>query len=255
MGLDWVSLAFHVSRESLGDALAGFRALGLAGLSVTMPHKTTVAAIVDERSPVAETLGAVNCVYRRGASLVGDNTDGEGFLAAVRRGVGFDPLGRRCMVVGAGGAARAVILALAQAGAAELVVVNRTPERAASAAALAGSTGRVGEPSEAADMALVVDATPSGMAGAPGSGPPLVDAALLGPGHVAVDLVYHPLATPWLEAARTRGATVMGGLGMLVHQAAAQIERWVGVGPPLEALWSAAARAAKLPPESGTASG
>ncbi|MGH9087968.1 MAG: NAD(P)-binding domain-containing protein, partial [Acidimicrobiales bacterium] len=190
---------------------------------------------------VAERLGAVNCVARDDGQLVGDSTDGAGFLAALVRGAGFDPSGCRCVVAGAGGAARAVVLALAEAGAREVVVVNRTAERAATAAALAGGRGRAGEPEAAADADLVVDATPTGMTGTGAAvAVPVVDPSLLGPGQVVADLVYHPTTTPWLAAAGARGATMVGGLGMLVHQAAAQVEWWTGRPAPVEAMWSAA---------------
>jgi shikimate dehydrogenase len=227
------------------------RALGIAGLSVTMPHKAAAVPLVDRLSPVAEALGAVNCIYRRpvegggdggggGDELVGDSTDGAGFLASLRRGADFDPAGRRCLVVGAGGAARGIVWALADAGAGEVIVVNRTPARAEVAAALAGTRGRVGEPADAADADLVVQATPAGMAGSPAAGEgPLVDAGRLGPGQVAADLVYHPLVTPWLARAAEQGATVVGGLGMLVHQAATQLEHWTGQPAPVEAMWAA----------------
>lgn len=105
LGLDWVSVAFPVPDGSATDAVAGMRALGIAGLSVTMPHKTAVVALVDRLTPVADVLGAVNCLYRDGDVLVGDNTDGIGFVASLWRGAGFDPDGRRCLVIGAGGAA------------------------------------------------------------------------------------------------------------------------------------------------------
>ncbi len=118
LGLDWVSVGFKVPAGQAAGALAGVRALGLAGISVTMPHKSEVARLVDECTPEASHLGAVNCVVRAGERLVGDNTDGRGFLASLERGAGFSPDGRRCLVVGAGGAARAVIAALAGAGAA-----------------------------------------------------------------------------------------------------------------------------------------
>ena len=133
-------MGFPVPAGSAGDALVGARALGVRGLSVTMPHKDAVAGLVDRRSPLADRLGAVNCVIYDDRGSFGDNTDGAGLVAALRRGDRFDPGGRNCLVVGAGGAARAVIAALADAGAAEVVVVNRTPERAASAAGLAGAS-------------------------------------------------------------------------------------------------------------------
>lgn len=241
LGLDWVSVGFAVPAGAAGEALAGLRALRINGLSVTMPHKGDVARLVNECTPVAQRLGAVNCVWRSDDRLVGDNTDGAGFLASLRRASTVDPADRRCMVVGAGGAARAVILALAEAGAREVVVVNRTAERAQAAAALAGRRGRVGSAGDAPEIDLVVDATPAGMGGTAVS--PLVDATLLGPGQVVVDLVYHPPITPWLAAAEDRGATVVGGLGMLVHQAAAQLAIWTGMEPPVGEMWDAARHA------------
>lgn len=249
LGLDWVSVAFAVAEGRVTDALAGIRALGLAGLSVTMPHKQAAAAAVDECSPVAERLGAVNCVVARDGRLVGESTDGPGFLSSLRRGSGFDPAGRRCVVVGAGGAARAIVLALAGAGAGEVVVVNRTPGRAAQAADLAGEVGRVGTVEDVAHADLVVQATPVGMAGTartaepPTDQPPptasLIDAELLHRGQLVADVVYHPAVTPLLAAARTRGADTLGGLGMLVHQAAYAIELWTRHDAPVEAMWAA----------------
>ena len=241
LGLDWVSVGFPVPAGSARDALAGARALGVRGLSVTMPHKEAVAALVDRLSPLAERLGAVNCVTIGDGGMFGDNTDGPGLVAALRRGHRFDPADRTCMVIGAGGAARAVIAALADAGAASVVVVNRSPDRAASAAALAGGAGRVGGPEDARLCQLVVNATPLGMAVTAGAGPSAwpLDPALIAEGQVVVDLVYHPRVTPWLEAARGQGAVVSNGVGMLVHQAALQLARWTGLDPPVEAMWRA----------------
>jgi shikimate dehydrogenase len=241
LGLDWVSVGFRVPAGSAAEALQGAAALGIRGLSVTMPHKEPVAAHVDRLAPLAERLGAVNCVTFGARGSRGDNTDGPGLVASLRRGAGFDPSGRRCMVVGAGGAARAAIAALAEAGAAEVVVVNRTPERAVAAAALAGTVGRTGSAAEAGSCELVVDATPLGMTGRGSSGAPAwsVDPLLLGPGQVVVDLVYDPPETPWLAAARARGAHVANGLGMLVHQASLQLAAWTGEEAPVEAMWRA----------------
>ncbi|HVA04839.1 MAG TPA: shikimate dehydrogenase [Acidimicrobiales bacterium] len=241
LGLDWVSVAFPVAAGHSAAALEGIRVLKIAGLSVTMPHKEDAYALVDETTPVARRLGAVNCVTWRDGSLVGDSTDGEGFLAALRRDAGFDPDAKRCAVIGAGGAARAVILALAGAGAAEVVVLNRTPARAEVAAALAGPVGRVGSAADVVDAELVVQATPLGMARREGSGSGQLpfDAQSLHLGQVVADLVYHPRQTPLLEAARARGAVAVGGLGMLVHQAALALERWTGRAVPVEALWAA----------------
>src|SRR5664279_4409847 len=166
MGIDWVSVGFTVTPGSVAVALQGARALGIKGLSVTMPHKDAVAGLVDRRTALADRLGAVNCVVNEAGGSVGDNTDGAGLVAALRRGGEFDPAGRRCLVIGAGGAARAVVAALADAKADEVVVVNRSADRGASAAALAGAVGRVGVAGDAARCDLVVNATPLGMGGA-----------------------------------------------------------------------------------------
>jgi len=250
LGLDWVSVAFPVGAGRADEALTGMRALVIAGLSVTMPHKEQAFRCVDEATEVARLLGAVNCVTRRAdGTLVGDSTDGDGFLAALRRGAGFEPAGKRCLVVGAGGAARAVVLALARAGAAEVVVLNRTPARGEAAAALAGAAGRVGTGADVAGADLVVQATPLGMAGRPGAGAGAgagaadelpIDPEQLRAGQVVTDLVYHPLHTPVLRAAERRGATVVTGLGMLVHQAALALGHWTGVAVPVEAMWAVA---------------
>ena len=246
LGLDWVYVAFEVEPEALPGAVAGFRALGVAGMNVTMPHKSDIVALLDDVTPVAADLGAVNTVFRRGGRVVGDSTDGEGFLDALRLDEGFDPAGRRCLVAGAGGAARAVVHALAGAGAASVVVVNRTADRAEAAAALAGGVGRAGPPEEVADADLVVNATPVGMRHVVATidGSPLlpVDPDRLAPGQLVVDLVYDPPVTPLVDAARERGVAAANGLGMLIHQAAHAFRRWVGDDPPL-AVMSAAAMA------------
>jgi shikimate dehydrogenase len=140
--------------------------------------------------------------------------------------------------VGAGGAARAVVLALAGAGAAEVVVAGRSPKRVAQAAALAGPVGRPGAAEEVSGADLVVNATPLGMAGHPPG--PAVDPARLGPGQVVVDLVYHPAITPLVDAARLRGAKAVNGLSMLIHQAAWAFRLWTGEDPPLEVMSAAA---------------
>jgi shikimate dehydrogenase len=237
LDLDWAFVAFDVAPGDGKAAIGAMRALGIDGLSVTMPHKADAAAAVDELVLTAERLGAVNTVVRRGTTLVGENTDGAGFINAIRLDEGFDPAGKKCVVIGAGGAARAVVLALADAGAAEVVVANRTTDRAATAVALAPEVARVGAPADAASADLVVNATPLGMGG--DTSMP-VDAALLHPGQLVVDLVYSPAVTPLVAAARQQGATAVNGLGMLIHQAALAFQHWTGLDPPLEAMSAAA---------------
>jgi len=242
-GLDWHFMALEVAEGQSGEALDAVRALGLAGLSVTMPHKAAVAAAVDHRTEQAEVLDAVNCVVVEGDRLVGHNTDGDGFLDGLRHDTGFDPTGRSTVVLGAGGAARAVVLALARAGAAEVAVVNRTASRAEVAAGLAGPVGRVVGSDELSDTVaaadLVVNATSVGMTD---DGALPVDPESVAVGAVAVDLIYHPPETAWLAALRSRGIEAHNGLSMLVFQAARAFHLWTGSEAPV-AVMDAAARA------------
>jgi shikimate dehydrogenase len=247
LGLNWASAAFEVAPGEVAGALDGVRALGLAGLSVTMPHKDAVVALVDECSDVVTALGAANCVWNRDGRLRGENTDGAGFLASLARAADFDPAGKRCLILGAGGAARAVALALAGAGAGTVTVRNRTPARADAVVALAGAAGRLGRFDDDEDVAqadLVVNATPMGMTGwaeaggVAAAGWP-VDPGLLHKGQVAADLIYAPRPTAWLAAAAAAGAHPVDGLGMLVHQAAAQLEMWTGLPAPVGEMWDA----------------
>jgi shikimate dehydrogenase len=248
-GLDWAYLAFEVPEGAAGLAMAGVRSLGLEGVSVTMPHKAAVIPALDELTEDAEALGAVNCVARRGTTLVGHNTDGIGLVDSLRLDEGIEPRGQRFAVIGAGGAARSVIRALGAAGADAVVVINRSPGPAEQAARLAGPAGRVGRPEEATDVDVVINATPLGMgvvvtqAGEPEPMP--LDPTSLAVGQVLVDLIYHPAVTPVAEAAKARGVRTVNGLGMLIHQAAHAFRTWTNEEPPLEAM-SAAALAALL---------
>lgn len=241
-GVDWSYGAFEVPAGHADAAIAAMRALGLGGLNVTMPHKEAVVEQLDDLSPVARRLGAVNCVAWQGGRLVGHSTDGDGLVGTLRAEEGFEPESRRCLVVGAGGAARAAIAALGDAGAAEVVVVNRTPERAHAAAALAGTRGRVGSTADVADVDLVVNATPSGMAGTSGPDLPL-DPGLLGAGQVVLDMVYSPTVTPLVAAARAAGVHAVGGVGMLVRQAARSFTLWTGLEAPVGDMTTAVAAA------------
>jgi shikimate dehydrogenase len=235
---DWIYVAFPVPRGRGGLAVAAARDLGLAGFNVTMPHKADVAAACDELTPDAAALCSVNTVVSQPDGLMlGDSTDGPGFLAALaEEGIAVE--GRRALVLGAGGAGRAVILALGRAGA-EVVVAARRLEAASAAARLvaAGRAVALADASkEAISADLVVNATPLGMAGEPSP----VDPASLGPAQAVVDLVYHPAETPLLAAAGARGCRTANGLGMLVHQAARSFTLWTGADAPLEAMRAAA---------------
>lgn len=234
--LDWVYVPFPVAAGSGAAAVHAVRALGIEGLSVTMPHKIDVIPALDRLTAPASALGAVNTVVRLGDELVGDSTDGAGFVDSLTADEGFEPGGRACVVVGAGGAARAVVRALADGGAADVAVVNRTASRAADVVALAPGIARVGEETDIGAADLVVNATPVGMDGA--SLP--FDTARIRPGQLVVDLLYSPPLTPLLTEARSRGAVAVNGLGMLIHQAAHQFRAWTGEDPPLEVMSAAA---------------
>ena len=236
-GLDWVYVAMEVAPGQVPAALDGMRALGIAGLSVTTPHKDAAFAAVDDSSPAARAMRAVNCVQLEdGGRLIGHNTDGDGFVDSLRHDALLDPAGLRVVVIGAGGAARSVVEALARANVAEVVVINRTMLRAQDAAALAGSIGRVGTMADVTAAELVVNATSIGM----GTDQSPLDPALLRAGQVVVDLVYHPVETALLKAAIAAGARPVGGLGMLVHQAARQFRLWTGLEAPVAAMRRAA---------------
>jgi shikimate dehydrogenase len=238
LGLDWVYVALEVAPGEAAAALAGMRALGIGGLSVTTPHKEAVAEACDRLTDDAATLGAVNCVVPVDGELVGHNTDGSGFVASVLA-AGAAVEGARCVVLGAGGAARAISLSLSRSGAAEVVVVNRTVSRAEQAVAPLGRVGRVVEPAEVAGPLaaadIVVNATTVGM-GSPGPDDLPVDPAPLHAGQLVVDIVYRPLETPFLAAARRQGAMAVNGVPMLVHQAAVAFELWTGTPAPVEAM-------------------
>jgi shikimate dehydrogenase len=251
LGIDWAYVAFRVAAGQGGAAIEAMRTLDLAGLSVTMPHKEAAAQAVDRLTPGAAILGSVNTVSWSRATedseLVGESTDGAGFVSALVGDEGFDPAGRRCVVLGTGGAARAVILALAGAGAAAIAVVGRRAEGAARAAGVAADTAEPVVPDVAsgglrdlvAECHLLVNATPAGMGG-DDAVPFGIRSAWLSRSLFVADLVYAPATTPLMAAARAAGAQCCNGLGMLIHQAAGQVELWTGRPAPLEAMSAAA---------------
>ena len=239
VGLDALFLAFEVDEAGGPAALRGAAALGLMGLSITMPLKDVTARTCDRLSPAAARLAAVNCVVICDGQLEGHNTDGAGFVDSLRVDHGVDPTGQRVVVLGAGGAARSIVAAVAEAGAADIAVVNRTHSKAEQAAALGG---RVGSLDDVAAAAIVVNATSVGMGAADRAAPGVMpcDPSLLGAGQVVVDVVVHPVDTPWLVAARDRGALGIDGVGMLVHQAAHAFRHWTGMDAPVDVMAGAA---------------
>lgn len=232
LGIDGTYVAFPVSAHSGNAIVSALRCLGIVGLSVTMPHKEVVAATADEVSSDVALLGAANTLVNRNGVIRAEVTDGQGCVAALRAS-GFDPEGRRCLVLGAGGAGRAVALSLARAGARELVIVNRGDSRAERTLALVGRVARRGSLDDVREVDLIVNATPIGM----GTDELLpLDPVHLSRGQFVNDLVYHPLETPLLKAARVAGAQCVDGLGMLVYQAGLQFEIWTGQPAPIRAM-------------------
>lgn len=241
--LDWTYLSWPVEPQMLAEAVRGLRALGAMGANVTMPHKETVLKHLDEVSGDARDVGAVNTIQRLGPRLVGHNTDVDGFSEFLSGDAGFDAGGKRALVLGSGGAARAVVKALDSLGAAEVTVAGRDPARTESVAGLAAAASpSVAEWRDAeqlmGDADLVVNATPLGM-----DGEHVFSDPRFRPGQCVVDLIYSPPSTPLVEAARAAGAEAWGGLGMLVRQAAASFTIWTGQAAPLEAMSAAAVHA------------
>ncbi len=234
MGIDARYVVFPVQGDAVREAVAAIRALNLVGVSVTVPHKSAVVEYVDELTSAASRLSSVNWISNNDGTLVGDSTDGEGFLRALAQMHGVDVTGRHVAVLGAGGAARAIVGACVDAGCGQVTVMNRTQSAAIRLAELSPVI-RVGSAPDVVSADVVVNATSVGMDGALVDEMP-IDPSLLQPSQVVMDLVYSPNKTRLYTAARARGCEVSNGLGMLVHQAAAQIERWTGKPAPIDTM-------------------
>ncbi len=249
LGLPWRYLTIEVAPEDLEAAMRGLRAFRMRGINLTIPHKVAVLRYLDEVRPAAALMGAVNTVVREGVRLVGENTDGKGFMRALTQDAGVDPRGKRAVVLGAGGAARAIAVELALAGAVQLTIVNRSAARGQALVELLAAR----TPARADLVAwpdvyqvprgtdLLVNATSIGLPPDVAARPAL-DYATVGPGLVACDVIPAP-STPFLEEARRRGARAVDGLGMLVYQAAIGFELWTGQAAPVAVMHDALARA------------
>lgn len=249
-GLNWRYMTIQVKPDDLADAMRGVRAFGMRGVNLTIPHKVEVMQYLDEIAPDAEKIGAVNTIRRVGDHLIGENTDGKGFLRGLHVDAHFDPAGKRVVILGAGGASRAVSTELVLAGAAELIIVNRTQQRGeemvsdvryrtdAAISLVPWKETFVVPP----DVDLLVNATSIGLY-------PNVDAMpdvnlerakndLL-----VCDVVFNPPETRFLRVARERGLPTLDGLSMLVYQGVIAFELWTGRDAP-EAVMKAALRQA-----------
>jgi shikimate dehydrogenase len=261
LGIDARYERWPVPPEALPGRLQRLRDTRILGANVTVPHKEAVIPWLDAIEEIARRVGAVNTIVRQGERLLGTNTDVDGFRRALRESGGFDPGGKRALVLGAGGAARAVVLALLQDGAARIAIANRHPERAERLAGDLGDDTRasvhVVDWEEAAggsglrNTDLLVHCTTLGLAGSQHAGAsPLADGVLHRDLFVC-DIVANPLETPLLRQARAAGADRLGGLPMLVFQGAASFERWTGRPAPAAVMMDAALSAMDETGQSG----
>ncbi len=236
-------LATIVERMRSGDCL---------GASVTIPHKEAIVALVDEVTPKAHVIGAVNCIVVNGDRLIGHNTDGDGFITALRERAGFDPAGKRALLIGAGGAAKALAHALVSVGISSLTIANRTRARAKVLASQLGSNVEVvsldpkdlASPASQAD--LIVNSTPLGMSSGDSTSISPIPGALIPAESLVNDIVYNPPETPLLRDARSRGARVLGGLPMLIYQGIVAFELWTGREAPVDVMFAAGEEALSI---------
>lgn len=233
--LDWRYLTFEVSPEQLGDAVRGMKAMGFRGGNFTIPHKCAVIPLLDGLSPAAELMGAVNCVFREGALLRGENTDGKGFIESLRTKT--EPTDKRVVILGAGGAARAIAVELGLAKAAEIVIVNRDPGRGEELTKLlherVGVSARYvpwqGDVEIPEGTQIVINATSIGLGQEDARVP--IQTKSLTADMVVADVIFNPPETRFLREAQQRGCQTLDGLGMLINQGAIGFKIWTGIDP------------------------
>ena len=249
LGIDATYEKWEVTPEGVGDFVAGLRAPGTLGINITVPHKQAVIPFLDEGDEWATAAGAVNTIVNHDGHLTGHNTDGPGFLRALLVETGYDPSRTRALILGAGGAARGILLALIRGGVDSLVIANRTLERAETLAQLSSDNGVGSEAislsgdalTEAAASAnLIVNCTTMGMSHGPDEHGSPISAAQIPATAIVNDVVYTPLLTPILKEAAAAGATALGGLHMLVYQGVLSFQMWTGVDAPVDVMLAAA---------------
>ncbi len=246
-GLDARYELWDTTTDALGGRVVSLRDPKYLGANVTIPHKEAVILMLDELGGQSARVGAVNTIVNRSGRLFGFNTDGPGFVAALRNEGHFDPSGRAILLIGAGGAARGIAFALVEARASRIGVANRTPSRAErlvqDVTAAGGEANVVPVGGDLSGFACVVNCTSLGMNGVGDAGELPCELARLGPEALVVDIVYAPEHTPFLLAARRAGHRTLGGLPMLIYQGALAFELWTGVAAPVEVMFEAARRA------------
>jgi shikimate dehydrogenase len=252
LNLDVRYEVWEIEKEALPDVIDGLRDPAKLGVNVTIPYKEDVIPLLDELDETARRIGAVNTVVNRDGKLVGYNTDGSGFIRALRQDGGLEPQGKRAVILGAGGVARAVGYALVDGGVMSLSIINRTTERGeALASALMTSGSEVvasvwkdGRTLQALmECDLLVNCTSVGMKDSDAENQLPIDVRLIPTRALVYDVVYNPVETPLLAAARQAGARTMGGLSMLVYQGAEAFELWTGRPAPVDIMMAAAKKA------------
>ena len=231
--LNWSYSAIEVSKHELSDCFEEIRDNGIRGVSVTMPLKEAVIPFLDRVTPAATELEAVNCIFWDMDELVGHNTDGDGFVNSLIAETGDQISGTSFAIIGAGGAARSVIRSLKKASVGEIVVINRNQEKAKFASELGHPVAEVGTVEKIPRCKYIINATSIGMAETTNEGLMPFPMEYLNNNQTVIDLVYNPIMTPLLLQAKERGARVVTGVGMLIHQAALQYELWTGLKAPV----------------------
>lgn len=245
LGLNYVYTAFDIKPEELGEAVKGLRALGIKGANITIPHKESVVKYLDYTTEEAKHIGSVNTLYYDDeGKLVGDNTDGRGFVIALMKDGGFDPKGKKCVVMGAGGASRAVCAKLVTEGAEELYLFDIATDKAAELIknlAEIDKNAKVFQLNSREELVLhaktadlIVNCTPVGMKD---SDPELLPQNVFNGKQFVFDLIYNPAETRLLKDAKMAGCGTINGLGMLVYQGALAFERWTGVKPDTDIMF------------------
>ena len=254
LGMNWRYLTIEVLPDDLEAAMAGMRAMNMRGINLTIPHKVTVVEYLDRLSDAARLMGAVNTVVNDDGELFGENTDGKGFLRALVDDARVDPKDANVVVFGAGGASRAITVELALAGASNITIVNRSPERGRALVDLLDEktpTSATYEPWNGpyripSGTDIVINATSIGLFPDVDAKPDL-DYTTVTAGMTVCDVIHSP-DTPFLKEARQRGSRTLDGVGMLVYQGAIGFKLWTGREAPIAVMYAALAEAFGLDP-------
>ncbi|MCK2003015.1 shikimate dehydrogenase [[Brevibacterium] frigoritolerans] len=226
---------FHVTKEGLNDAVKGMKALGIEGFNITIPHKTSIIPFLDEVDELALAIGAVNTVVNKNGRFIGYNTDGNGFFKSLCDEISSDIKAKKTLVIGAGGAARAIYFTLVKEGVKQVDIANRTKERAAQLVSdcpydkVSKALSIIEAEESLSQYDLIIQTTSSGMSPEVDHSPLKVDQ--LKTGAIVSDIIYNPLQTKLLREAGEKGAETQNGLGMFINQAALAFEIWTGVMP------------------------